>query len=158
MKSNNRLILFLALIITFTFVINMSYANVLEKERQAIYKISFWQGSTFIDTFAPEFVNNIYLLTDQNILLNFLEANIQFWPITNEYIIDNSENKKIFDGKIVITQDDIEIDVLSKRSYSYYYPKGVDGEIVKLICDELANDYYKKYILTKEAFQELNKL
>ena len=132
----------------------MSYANVLEKERQAIYKISFWQGGKFIDTFTPSLVNNIYLLANQNIVLNFLEANIHFWPITNEYVVDDTDDKKIFSGEMVITQDDIEIGVLNKRFYSYYYPKGVDGEIVKLLCDEEANDYYKKYILMKEVFQE----
>ena len=64
MKSNNIGILFLIFIITITLLINISHANVLEKERQSIYKISFWQGSKFIDTFAPSSIDDVYLLAN----------------------------------------------------------------------------------------------
>ena len=57
--------------------------------------------------------------------MNFLETDIHFWPITNEFIIDNTNDKKIFDGQIVIVQNDTKMKALSKRSYSYYYPKGL---------------------------------
>ena len=49
---------------------------------------------------APKGIDRIYLLANTNNVLNALETEVYFWPITNEYMANWFESKEVIGAKL----------------------------------------------------------
>src|SRR5690554_2799017 len=90
-----------------------------QREKQVVYGITPWTGKEYGGTFAPKGIDKIYLLAGADNVINTLETEVYFWPITNEYMANWFESREVVEGKLQILQDGKEIRVLERQPYAH---------------------------------------
>ena len=151
MTNRTCLILLLCLIL----VGAVAQAAPPERERQNVYGITPWTGKEYGGTFAPAGVDKIYLLADTDHVLNTLETEVYYWPITKEYMANWFESREIIDGKLKILQDGKEIALLERQPYAHLYPQGFYAGASELITGEDAKRKYEEYQNAVEDYWEM---
>ncbi|NLA57376.1 MAG: hypothetical protein GX855_00495 [Firmicutes bacterium] len=116
-----------------------------QREKQVVYGITPWTGKEYGGTFAPKGIDKMYLLANTNNLINTLETEVYFWPITNEYMANWFESREVVEGKLQILQDGKEIMVLERQPYSHYYPEGFYAGTSELLIGDAAEKKYQEY-------------
>ena len=116
-----------------------------EREKQNVYGITPWTGKEYGGTFAPKGIDRIYLLANTNNVLNALETEVYFWPITNEYMANWFESKEVIGAKLRILQDGKEIMVLERQPYVHIYPDGFYGGASELAVGDAAHKKHQEY-------------
>ena len=116
-----------------------------QREKQVVYGITPWTGKEFGGTFAPKGIDTIYLLANCNNVLNTLETEVYFWPITNEYMANWFEAREEVPGRLQILQDGKEIMVLERQPYNHYYPEGFYSGFSELLIGEEAEKKLQEY-------------
>ena len=117
----------------------------LQREKQVVYGITPWTGKEYGGTFAPKGIDKIYLLADSNNVINTLETEVYFWPITNEYMANWFESREVVEGRLQILQDGKEIMVLERQPYNHYYPDGFYAGTSELLIGEEAEKKLQEY-------------
>ncbi|NMB46843.1 MAG: hypothetical protein GX998_10610 [Firmicutes bacterium] len=116
-----------------------------QREKQNVYGITPWTGKEYGGTFAPKGVDKMCLLAGTNNVINTLETEVYFWPITNEYMANWFESKAVIDGRLQILQDGKEVQLLDRQPYAHMYPEGFYGGIAQLLVGEEAEEKYQEY-------------
>lgn len=115
------------------------------KERQVVYGITPWTGKEYGGTFAPGVVDTIYLATGSRHILDVLETDVYYWPITQEFMADWMEHRQEIAGKLEIRQGNRVVATLEKQPYTFVYPEGYFGGAVELAVGADASGAYERY-------------
>lgn len=115
------------------------------KERQVVYGITPWTGKEFGGTFAPAHVDTIYLLASARHILDVLETDVYYWPITQEYMADWMGYRKAVPGRLEVRQGDRVVATLERTPYTFVYPEGYFGGKVELEVGDEAKQAYETY-------------
>ena len=141
----NKILCISILVIALLMAVGSVQAAPPQREKQNVYGITPWTGKEYGGTFAPKGVDKIHLLAGENNVLNTLETEVYFWPITNEYMANWFESKVVIDGRLQILQDGKEIKVLERQPYVHVYPQGFYGGVSKLVVGDEAEKKYQEY-------------
>lgn len=117
------------------------------KQKQLVYGLSPWTGKEFGSTFAPRTEDTIYLLAGTDNIVNVLETEVYYWPITKEYMSDWFGYKKDLGAKLEILKGNKAVKTLDRVDYVYAYPNGYFGGNTQLVSGDGAKaefDQYKK--------------
>ncbi|NMB12812.1 MAG: hypothetical protein GX977_11050 [Firmicutes bacterium] len=144
MRSRISSILMLVIICVLMAVASVQAAPP-QREKQNVYGVTPWTGKEYGGTFAPKGVDRIHLLAGENNVLNTLETEVYFWPITNEYMANWFESKEVIGGRLQILQDGKEIELLERQPYVHVYPQGFYGGGSGLLVGEAAEKKYQEY-------------
>ncbi|MBE3598688.1 MAG: hypothetical protein IMX02_07795 [Limnochordaceae bacterium] len=137
------------------------------KERQVVYGITPWTGKEYGGTFAPKMVDTLFLSAGDRHILDVLETDVYYWPITQEFMADWMGYRKEIPGKLEVRQNGRVVATLAKQPYTFVYPEGYFGGQVQLATGEEAkkafagyqkaiDDYYKaadEYRKAEEAWR-----
>ena len=132
------------------------------KERQVVYGITPWTGKEYGGTFAPAQVDTLYLSASERHIVDVLETDVYYWPITQEYMADWMGHRETVPGRLEVRQGDRVVATLERTPYTFVYPQGYFGGRVELkVGDEarqayetyqkLINDYYDQVRAYQEA-------
>lgn len=116
-----------------------------QREKQNVYGITPWTGKEYGGTFAPTTVDRIYLLAGVDNVINTMETEVYFWPITNEYMANWFDSKAVLDGRLQILQDGKEVELLERQPYVHVYPDGFYGGASELVVGDEAKKKYQEY-------------
>lgn len=116
-----------------------------QREKQIVYGITPWNGKEYGGTFAPKGIDTMYLLADVDNVLNTLETEVYFWPITQEYMANWFESKKEIEGKLEILKDGEQLKVIERQPYVHVYPEGYWAGKSELVVGEEAKARHKEY-------------
>ena len=115
------------------------------KERQRVYGLNLFDGSTYQSTFCPRAIDTIYMMAGKDNLVNPLVTDVYYWPITQEYMGSWFDYKKDLKGELEIWQGGKKVVSISPVKYVFYYPKGPYDTEMKLIVGTEAEASYNKY-------------
>jgi len=121
------------------------------KEKQIVYGLTPWDGKEYSGTFAPQVVDTIYLLADVENIVNLMETEVYFWPITGEFMADWFGHREVIEGTLRVSENGKEVATYEKRFYAYSYPEGY-GKKVDLLLDERAQAGYEDYQDAMDAY------
>jgi len=110
-----------------------------------VYGITPWTGKEYGGTFAPKGIDKIYLLAGADNVINTLETEVYFWPITNEYMANWFESREVVEGKLQILQDGKEIRVLERQPYAHFYPDGFYAGVSEILVGDAAEKKFQEY-------------
>jgi hypothetical protein len=116
-----------------------------QREKQVVYGITPWTGKEYGGTFAPKRIDKIYLLAGADNVINTLETEVYFWPITNEYMANWFESREVVEGKLQILQDGKEIRVLERQPYAHFYPDGFYAGVSEILVGDAAEKKFQEY-------------
>ncbi|MGI6566250.1 MAG: hypothetical protein GX341_07930 [Firmicutes bacterium] len=116
-----------------------------QREKQVVYGITPWTGKEYGGTFAPKGIDKIYLLAGADNVINTLETEVYFWPITNEYMANWFESREVVEGKLQILQDGKEIRVLERQPYAHFYPDGFYAGVSEILVGDAAEKKFQEY-------------
>lgn len=115
------------------------------KERQVVYGITPWTGKEFGGTFAPTHVDTLYLLASERHILDVLETDVYYWPITQEYMADWMGYRQAVAGRLEVRQGDRVVATFERTPYTFVYPEGYFGGKVELKVGDEARQAYEAY-------------
>lgn len=124
------------------------------KEKQFVYSLSPWTDTEYGGTFAPKNADKFFLMANVDNLVNSLETEVYYWPITMEFMADWFGLKKEIAGKLEVLQGGKVIKTFEKTDYVYRYEQGMFGPGVKLITGEQSRKEFKAYQDATNAFYE----
>ena len=78
-------------------------------------------------------------------VINTLETEVYFWPITNEYMANWFESREVVEGKLQILQDGKEIRVLERQPYAHFYPDGFYAGVSEILVGDAAEKKFQEY-------------
>lgn len=133
-----------------------------------VYAVAPWTGKEFGGTFVPAPVDTLYLLASERHILDVLETDVYYWPITQEYMADWMGYRRAVAGRLEVLQGYRVVATFQRTPYTFLYPEGYFGGKVELkVGDEarqayegyqkLINDYYDRvdaYRKAEEAWQQ----
>jgi hypothetical protein len=88
------------------------------------------------------------------VVLDIREAEVTYWPITQEYLTDVSRSSPGLEGDFEIVDDDGNVRELAQVPYLLWYPYGVGAGSAQLVLDEQASELYRAYVLDARAAAE----
>ncbi len=115
------------------------------KERQVVYGITPWTGKEYGGTFAPAQVDTLYLTASERHIVDVLETDVYYWPITQEYMADWMGYRKPVEGRLEVRQGDRVVATLERTAYTFVYPQGYFGGQVELAVGDEAHEAYDTY-------------
>ncbi|MEW6047972.1 MAG: hypothetical protein AB1609_16100 [Bacillota bacterium] len=115
------------------------------KQRQIVYGITTWTGKEFAGTFAPANADTIYLTASTRHVLDVLETDVYYWPITQEYMADWMGYRRVIPGRLEVLRGDQVVATLDRAPYTFVYPEGYMGGEVQLAVGEEAHEAYRRY-------------
>jgi len=142
----NKCIIYLLIVLCITVVLSIwVQAFKPEAREELVYGLNLWNGNTYTNTFCPQEKDEINVIANNNNVFAIREIPVYFWPITNEYKLNWSENSKTYNGTLEILRDNEIVESIKMIKYTFRIPDKNDFTKRELLTGNEAEEAYREY-------------
>ena len=145
-----KIVILLMLFFSCTF----SFGEVPSRTEELIYSIVAFTGNDYTVTFAKEDVGSIYLYADTDNFLSMKKNFLYYWPIKDEWVIDDSVLDVTFGGVMEITDKKGVSQQIEAIDYTYFNMQGVYDNNWYVKTGEDATAEWNLYVQMSRDYQE----
>ena len=110
-------------LLVFLFLAKAIFSDVPIRYEQFIYSVLAFDGRDYTGTFLGEHSDTVYLMANTDNFISPRKTFVYFWPITNEWKVDNSILNIPLTGSLKISNKVVSRDIL-QTNYTYYNVQG----------------------------------
>ena len=124
------------------FAIGAPHASAQNRETQIIYWPLVSDGSDYRRVAYPHEAGTLVAKAGSQVVLDIREAEVTYWPITQEYLTDVSRSSPSVEGVFEIVDDQGKIDEIAQVPFLLWYSEGVGASPALLIVGEQVSTLY----------------
>lgn len=124
------------------------------RTEETIYTMAAFSGNDYALTFARENAPAIYIHSDADNFLSLKKNFVYYWPLTEQWIIDDSILDFTFDGSIEIIDNKGKITTLNPVTYTFFNSRGTYENNWHVLTGESAQNEWNKYVKIVLDYQE----
>jgi hypothetical protein len=124
------------------------------RTEENIYSIAAFSGKDYALTFAKEEAHSIYIYSDADNFLSLKKNFVYFWPITDQWIIDDSVLDYTYSGNVEIIDKKGVITKLSPVDYTFFNMRGTYQNNWHILTGDEAQKEWNEYIKMVLDYQE----
>lgn len=127
-----------------------------EVEENVVYSIVAFDGRDYTGTFSREDADTLYMIADVDNFVNVKKALVYYWDITQEWRIDLENLDYTFEGRILLTDESDNVEMLDTVRFTYYNAPGEYEINWRVFTGEDADREYAAYsALMREYVEEI---
>lgn len=122
------------------------------RTEETIYSIAAFSGRDFALTFAREDSRAVYLYADADNFVSVKKNFLYFWPITGQWMVDDSVLDVSFEGVLEITGQEGTV-LLEPVDYTYFNVRGRYQNNWRVVTDEEAHREWDAFVQMRLDYQ-----
>ncbi|WP_422479087.1 hypothetical protein [Pleomorphochaeta sp. DL1XJH-081] len=130
------------------------FAEVPNRIEETIYSIAAYSGKDYALTFAKQDSSTIFIHADVDNFASLKKNFIYFWPITDQWLVDDSILDITYKGTLEITDKNGNIIPIETVNYTFYNMRGTYDNNWHIKTGTEAEEEWNDYIELVLAYQE----
>lgn len=138
----------------FLLVGDSALAQTPGRHEEFVYRVHSTAGGLYAQASYPEGLRRLYLPANQPVVLQALEAQVFYWPITGFYKIDEPTVKEVRSGSLQILQDEQVLDSVRPQPVAFYRAINQPGGDRILVGKDVVLQEYGRYLRAAAAYRQ----
>lgn len=136
------------------FLTGSLLAEVPNRMEETIYSIAAYSGKDYALTFAKEDASSIYVHADYDNFVSLKKNFIYFWPITDQWMVDDSILDITYKGTVEITDKKGNVTSIEPVDYTFFNMRGTYDNNWHVKTGSEAEKEWNSYVDLVLAYQE----